>query len=183
MTRSLRPSQGFTLIEMMVVVALAGVLLALAVPSFISTLARKKLEGAASELTTDIQYARSEAVQRNAPVGVVVQSNCYAVYVLGTTDATTCTALGTNAIALKTVQVPGGVTFNLVPPSPRAFIAFEQVRGMAVDATAGTTDLSGYVDATSSAGTWQIRAIVTKQGKVKLCSPNSSVTALATDCS
>ena len=45
------------------------------------------MEGVAAELSTDIQYARSEAAQRNAAVGIVFGTNCYTVYLLGTTAA------------------------------------------------------------------------------------------------
>lgn len=182
MTRRRTVIRGFTLIELMVVVALAAVLLTLVAPSFNATLARKRLEGAANELASDLQYARSEAAQRNAAVGVAFGSNCYAIYVLGSSDATACASLGTGAIELKTVQVPGGIALSLNSPGSKAFVAFDPVRGMAVDASSGTTDLSGFVTATSSAGNWQARAIVTKVGRIKLCSPNSTLTTLSTDC-
>jgi len=168
----------------MVVVALVAIILALAMPSFTSTLARKRLEGQASELATDIQYARSEAAQRNAAVGVVFGANCYTVYVLDpATDATACATLGAGAVALKAVQVTGGTTLNFTPAGAKAFIAFDPVRGMATDAATGATDLSGNVMVTNVAGAWQIRALVTRAGRVKLCSPNNSITGLATDCS
>ena len=175
-------SCGFTLIELLVVVALVAIVLSVAAPSFTTTLTKKRLEGVAAELATDIQYARSEAAQRNAAVGVVFGTNCYTVYVLGTTNATACTALGTGGSALKNVQVGGGTSLAFAPAVAGAFIAFDPVRGMAVDAAAGTTDLSGAVTVTNSAGDWQIRAIVTKVGRAKLCSPNNTVTSLATDC-
>jgi type IV fimbrial biogenesis protein FimT len=174
--------RGFTLIELLIVVALVAIILALAAPSFTSTFARKRLEGVASELSTDIQYARSEAAQRNAAVGVVFGSTCYAVYVLGTSAASTCTALGTGAVELKTVQIGGGTSLAFTPAVSGAFIAFDPVRGMAIDSAAGTVDLSGSVTLTNSAGGWQIRAVVTKVGRVKLCSPNNTITGLATDC-
>ena len=176
-------ASGFTLIELMVVVALVAIILALAAPSFTSTLARKRMEGVASELATDLQYARSEAAQRNAAVGVVFGSNCYTVYIVDTSsNATTCTALGTGGTSLKDVQVSGGTSLAFTPTTSGAFIAFDPVRGMATDSAAGTTDLSGRVDITNSAGNWQIRALVTRVGRAKLCSPNNTVTALATDC-
>jgi type IV fimbrial biogenesis protein FimT len=171
------------MIELMVVVVIAAILLVVAAPSLMSTLAKRRLEGAASELATDIQYARTEAVQRNAAAGVVFGTNCYTVYVLGTSDATACAALGTGATALKTVQVSSEITLNFVPVTVgNAFVAFDPVRGMAIDAGAGTVDLSGYVDVTSSAGTWQVRDLVTKVGRIKSCSPNGTIAALATDC-
>lgn len=180
-----RQNAGFTLIELMVVVALAAIILSLAAPSFTSTLARKRLEGVASELATDIQYARSEAARRNARVRVIFGTTCYAVHVssdvAGSTDATSCTALGTNAVELKTVQISGGTTLAFTSNNTKAFIEFDPVRGMAIDAAGA--DSSGFVNATNSAGNWQIRAIATKVGRVKLCSPNNTITSLATDCS
>jgi type IV fimbrial biogenesis protein FimT len=181
MMRTQESARGFTMIELMVVAALIAVILALAVPSFTGILARKRLEGVASELATDIQYARSEAAQRNVVVGIVFGTTCYVIYVIGDTAATGCAAIGNVATALKTVQISGGTSLTFVPPAPRAFIAFDPVRGMAAD-TSGATDLSGYVDLINSAGNWQIRAIVTRVGRVKLCSPNGTITALATDC-
>ena len=56
-----RHHYGFTLVELMIVVALVAILLALAAPSFRETIARNRLEGVAGELSTDFQYARSEA--------------------------------------------------------------------------------------------------------------------------
>jgi type IV fimbrial biogenesis protein FimT len=174
--------RGFTLIEMLVTVAVVAVLLSLVAPSFTSTLARKRLEGVAAELSTDVQYARSEAAQRNAAVGIVFGTNCYTVYLLGSTAATGCAALGTGGSALKNVLIAGGSTLAFAPATSGAFIAFDPVRGMATDAAAGTADLSGTVTLTNSAGNWQILALVTRVGRVKLCSPNNTITGLATDC-
>ena len=178
--RNDRASRGFTLIELMVVAVLVAIILALAVPSFKDTLARKRMEGVASELATDIQYARSEAAQRNAAVRIIVGANCYAVHVVGSTAATDCTTLGTNAVSLKTVQVADGTSLAFASNNARAFLEFDPVRGMAIDSA--DADSSGNVTVTNSAGNWQIQARVSKQGRVKLCSPNNTVTGLATDC-
>lgn len=62
--RSLRPAQGFTLIEMLVVVALLGIFLAIAAPSFAGLIRSNKVQAAADELVTVLQYARSEAITR-----------------------------------------------------------------------------------------------------------------------
>jgi type IV fimbrial biogenesis protein FimT len=172
--------RGFTMIELMVVVVLVSIILALAVPSFTDTLARKRMEGVASELATDIQYARSEAAQRNAPVRIIVGTNCYAVHVVGSTNATNCTTLGTGAVNLKTVQITGGTSLAFVSNNAKAYFEFDPVRGMAIDSA--DADSSGNVTMANSAGNWQIQARLSKQGRVKLCSPNNTVTGLATDC-
>lgn len=61
-------SRGFTLIELMMAVAVAAVLLALAGPSFQQALNGSRLSSAASELTAAVQLARSEAIRNNRRV-------------------------------------------------------------------------------------------------------------------
>jgi type IV fimbrial biogenesis protein FimT len=165
---------GFTLIELMVVVALVAILLALAAPSFRDTIARNRLEGVASELATDFQYARSEAVSRNAQVGLFVGTNCYTVFTVGSTDATSCTALGTGATAIKSVNIDTGSAIGLAFASnnTKAFIQFDPVRGIAAD-SAGA-DWSGSVTVSSGVGLWQLRTEVTNFGRVKTCSPSAT---------
>jgi len=59
---------GFTLVELMVVVAIAAIILGLAVPNFREFIARNRLDGAAHELMATLQFARSEAQRRGAQV-------------------------------------------------------------------------------------------------------------------
>jgi type IV fimbrial biogenesis protein FimT len=181
-TTRLWPQRGFTLIELLVVIALGSVLISLAAPSFTGMLGRKRVEGVAAELGTDLQYARSEAVQRNARVRVVFGTDCYAIHVVGSTDATSCSALGTDAIALKTVQVPSGQTLAFVPAvSGTIYVEFDPVRGMALDPS-GTVDMSGSVTVSGGGGAWQLRSLVTRVGRMKNCSPNASVPGFTSDC-
>lgn len=63
-----RPDRGFSLIEMVVTVAIMGVLLALAAPRFAEYLRNVKLRSSAEMFLTSVQLARSEAVRMNTPV-------------------------------------------------------------------------------------------------------------------
>ena len=65
-----RAQRGVTLIEVMTVVGIVAVLLAVGVPSFREFVARNRLDGAAQELMTSLNYARSEATRRGAQVTV-----------------------------------------------------------------------------------------------------------------
>lgn len=57
--------RGFTLIELMVAVAVLAILLAVAVPSFETIRNISRLAGGSNELVTGIQLARSDAIRRN----------------------------------------------------------------------------------------------------------------------
>ena len=59
---------GFTLMELMVAVAVLGILTAVAVPSFTTLMTRNRLAAQSNELLSGIQYARTEAIRANARV-------------------------------------------------------------------------------------------------------------------
>jgi len=61
---------GFTLIELMVAIAVGAVLASWALPNLNYLVARVKLKTAASDLHTSLTLARSEAIKRNAAVTV-----------------------------------------------------------------------------------------------------------------
>ncbi len=64
------PVSGFTMVELMVTLAVLAILLTLAVPSFKSFTANQAIKAAGFTLTSDLVYARSEAVTRNANVTI-----------------------------------------------------------------------------------------------------------------
>lgn len=60
--------RGFTLIEVIVVVAIIGILTAIAAPGVMSTISRYRLRGVARELVIDFKQAKIEAVKHNRDV-------------------------------------------------------------------------------------------------------------------
>jgi type IV fimbrial biogenesis protein FimT len=61
-------AQGFTIIELMVVVAILATLAAMAAPSMSQFAAARRTEDIARRLGEDMAFGRSEAVKRNVPV-------------------------------------------------------------------------------------------------------------------
>ncbi len=61
---------GFTLIEVLIVIAIAAILAAMAVPSFNTMLMKRSVQGAAQSLVADIRFARSEALRRSLRVSI-----------------------------------------------------------------------------------------------------------------
>lgn len=68
--KKLSNDSGFTLLELMITVSIAGILLGIAIPSFMETIRSNRLTTNANELVTALNLARSEAIKRSVQVTV-----------------------------------------------------------------------------------------------------------------
>lgn len=159
-------ARGFTFIEAAVVVAVLGIVAALAAPSFRDYIQRSTLRGAANEAYTDLMFARSEAVQANASRRVTFTTTGYVI----SNDLAVGAAGYT---AFKTVTLPAGVT--LAPSGSPFRVTFEAVRATAATTPAGGT-LSFAATGLPSDATLQLSVNVL--GRVSLCSPSGRITGV-----
>lgn len=107
---------GFTLIELMVTVAVLGILSAIALPSFSGLLASSRVNSAATDLWAAMQFARSEAVKRNETVTVCPSTN-----------ETGCAAAGTS-FASGWIVRPGPATLPAGEAEPAALRVYPALR-------------------------------------------------------
>ncbi|MGN5595844.1 GspH/FimT family pseudopilin [Stutzerimonas nitrititolerans] len=63
---------GFTLIELMITLALLTIVLGIAVPNFTAFIQKTQLQSQADDLVAILQYARGEAVTRKTTAEVIV---------------------------------------------------------------------------------------------------------------
>lgn len=108
-------NQGFTLIELIVAIAVAAILLTVAVPSLTNLIRSNRVTGQTNELVAMINFARNEAIRRNDDIPVVLTSNADGwsgeVRDPAGTGADPCTAQGALRCAdYRDVQLTSGST-------------------------------------------------------------------------
>lgn len=67
--------KGFTLIELMVTLAILAIILGLAAPAMSDFVIRQRVSGQASELMLALAFARSEAVKQGVNIAVIPRTN------------------------------------------------------------------------------------------------------------
>ncbi len=125
----LHPS-GFTVVEIMIVIAVIGILAAFAVPNFLAWLPGYQLKSAARDMQGDFQRAKFESIQRGGAVTVT--------FVPGMGNAGRYNIMvGGNS--LKEVRMPGRVTLLVGP-----MITFNS-RGLSTAATVSLSNTQGIL--------------------------------------
>lgn len=86
----MRKEQGFTLLELMMVLTVLGVITAMAVPAVSTYIEKKKVIAAAEAVYGQLQYARSEAISRSTDVFVNFSANGSTTWKMATSASSGC---------------------------------------------------------------------------------------------
>lgn len=186
--RQPRWSHGFTLMELMVTLAIAAILMFLAIPSFVSFQKNTQLTSAANSLLVSINAARGEAMKRGMSVIVVPTRNGSDwttgwVVVVDKNTPRTYTATVDNTV-LTQAAVPTGITVtgNNTAAESTPYIMFD-ASGYSKTKTGGFGALSISFARTDVATADQYRQtrrlIIASTGRVRMCTP---VSATDTNC-
>ena len=166
-----RAQAGVTLIETTTVSAVLAVLTGLAAPAFDQSMQRRHLEGAATQLETDIHHARMLAVARNASLRISFESgaggSCYVIH-SGAANECACAADGSavchgSAQAERSVHFPAGGPVSL--KSNSRSVQFDPAKGTS------TPTATVQLQARSGAALHQVMNIM---GRVRSCVPASA---------
>lgn len=77
----MRNNSGFTLLELMIALALCAIMASIAVPSFLAWRSDAKLRSAVSVIRGDLEMARSRAMRENNFVAVLFNTTNYLVFI------------------------------------------------------------------------------------------------------
>lgn len=166
-------NEGFTLIELMITVAVLALILAISVPSFSGVLERRQLQGAGEKLFADFMLAKTEAIKRNSNVTVSFKINspnwCYGL-VLGNAS---CDCAAADCVIDGVTYVTSQEDFDRVTvlAGESALAAEGAIVSTTFSPLRGAPDASGDLEfSVSSGANLGVNLPSTAVGKISICS-------------
>lgn len=128
----LKAQKGFSLIELLVTIAIIAIIAAIAVPSYQDTIERNRLKETLQLVKSDIQLARGEAIKRSESVTFSTTSGAAGAWCLGSIASTAscdCSVTVSSAAGYCDVKRISGAEYDKTSITTSANFTFEPRRG------------------------------------------------------
>ncbi|MDD5461228.1 MAG: GspH/FimT family pseudopilin [Methylococcales bacterium] len=158
---------GFTLLEVMIVIAIIGIIAAMAVPSYQDMIERNRLKQVAEALKLDLQFARTEAIKRSQNVLVTRTPGSAGAWCYGLSTKASCSCAQVTKTATDYCEIKrvSGIDFNTTN------------MGAAVGNNSTFSFRRGTIGADSvtfSTNNYTARVVFSDVGRVRICTPSGS---------
>jgi len=161
-------SAGFTLVEVMMTLAVLGILTMIAVPNFKQMLRNYEVRGAAESAAIGLQKARAEAVSRNASVQFVLGSGTAWTVDYVTKPVATDPPLDTRSSSDSPNATRTAVAADL--STAATTLTFNNI-GLVVANADGSPSL-GRITVTASGASETLRVLIGAGGSARVCDPS-----------
>ncbi len=166
-----RQQRGLTLVEAAMALAVTSVLVGSGVPALREVRATQVVNGAAAQLRTDLQFARSSAVASGQNLRLHLandaRGSCYVIHT-GAPNDCQCTAAGTTTCAAPARALRA---VHLAATQPVTMAA--NVHNMSFSGEQGTVTPTGTINVSHAASREQLRLVVNVMGRVRTCQPGA----------
>lgn len=160
--------RGMTIVEILISLAVLGILLMVALPEFSKWLQNQQLRAATEGMLNGLQIARAEAIKRNAPVQLIV----------GPGTGWTVSDPASGAVVQTRAQEEGTMNAAVaVTPGGSTTVTFTPLGGVGAN-TDGTAAITQLDFTNPTGGDCQptgamrcLRLVVTGGGSMKMCDP------------
>lgn len=164
-----RAVRGFTLIELMITIAIVAILAGLAMPSFKAMLANAQIRTGAQALHEGLQLARTEAIRQNQRV----------IFTKGTQSGWTVSLeSGGTVVQTRPYQDGSGAVTVAVTPANASVLTFNSLGRVVANTDASSSitqlDIDVPVSVIAAAVSKDLRITITGGGAIRLCDPNAS---------
>ena len=175
----MRQSRGFTLIEMLIAVALIGILSAATLPGFSGFLNGQKVNLAANNVYTAMQLTKASAIQQNARMALVFEPTLGSWCIFNRTEEPTSTACSWTSNTLETgvlrkyiEPMPIGLAIAVLPASATQ-ITYDGLGRVVPNSDASATITNVTVTMPTDPG--RANTVQLSNGIVRLCDPLKAV--------
>lgn len=166
---------GFTLIELMIGIAILAIALALGIPSLAEWIQNSQIRTAGESISAGLQAARNEAIRRNTPIEFMLTGNG------GAGETGWQIVVRNTGVVLQTQTAGEGsrnATLVTTPADARmlTFTGLGRVSATNADATPVLTQINIDNPKMSATTSRDLQIGITSGGAIRMCDPNMTIT-------